>query len=99
VDAQRSWIDRLSGLLVLAMFTVGVVAVAAVTWRLIPNHAVALGAIVVLVPLFLWVSLRTTESVRRYAQTERRCKREAFLAVTGLTIPRSPAMSSAPPHV
>lgn len=54
VDAQRSWIDRLSGLLVLAMFTVGVVAVAAVTWRLIPNHAVALGAIVVLVPLFLW---------------------------------------------
>lgn len=39
------------------MFTFGVVAgssaVAAVTWSLIPNHALALAAIVILVPLFL----------------------------------------------
>jgi hypothetical protein len=50
VEAKRAWIDRVIGLVVLAMFTVGGVAVATVTWSLIPNHAVALGAIVVVVP-------------------------------------------------
>jgi putative Mn2+ efflux pump MntP len=58
VEAKRSWVNRVFGLFVLAMFTFGVVAgssaIAAVTWSLIPNHALALGAIVVLVPLVLW---------------------------------------------
>jgi hypothetical protein len=39
---------------VVAMVMVGVFAVAAVTWRLIPNHAVALVGILVVVPVFLW---------------------------------------------
>ena len=42
------------GLVALATVTGGVVAVLAVTWSLISNHAVALVALVVLVPLFLW---------------------------------------------
>jgi hypothetical protein len=54
VEAKRSWVERLFGLVVLAMFTVGVVAVVAVTWRIIPNHTLALGALVVLIPLVLW---------------------------------------------
>ena len=58
MEAKRSWVDRVFGLFVLALLTCGVVggssAIAAVTWSLIPNHALALGAIVVLVSLCLW---------------------------------------------
>jgi hypothetical protein len=31
-----------------------IAAIVALTWRLVPNHAIALAAIAVLVPLFLW---------------------------------------------
>jgi len=31
-----------------------IAAIVALTWRLVPNHALALTAIAVLVPLFLW---------------------------------------------
>jgi hypothetical protein len=54
VEANRSWIDRVMGLVVLVTVTGGVVAVMAVTWSVISNHAVVLVALVVLVPLFLW---------------------------------------------
>jgi hypothetical protein len=64
VEAKRSWVERLFGLVVLAMFTVGVVAVVAVTWRIIPNHALALGALVVLIPLVLW-GLTQDDGTRR----------------------------------
>jgi hypothetical protein len=57
VEAKRSWVDRVFKVFLLAMFTFGVVggssAVVSVTWSLIPNHALALGASVVLVALFL----------------------------------------------
>jgi len=54
VEGKRSSIDRFIGFVVVAMVMVGVFAVAAVTWRLIPNHAVALVGILVVVPVFLW---------------------------------------------
>jgi hypothetical protein len=62
VEAKRSPIGRgvLLGLSVLVwtLCTLGLVgaiaAIVALTWRLVPNPALALAAIAVLVPLFLW---------------------------------------------
>jgi hypothetical protein len=54
VEGKYPWLDRILGIVVLAMIMVGVVVVVALTWRLIPNHVLAVMAALVLVPLFLW---------------------------------------------
>jgi hypothetical protein len=54
VEAKRSWIDWAMVFVLFGMLAGGVAAVVAATWALIPNHALALVAVVVVVPLFLW---------------------------------------------
>jgi hypothetical protein len=54
VDAKHSWGERVLVVVVLAMLAVGSIAVVATAWRLIPNHALALVAGFILVPLVLW---------------------------------------------
>jgi hypothetical protein len=54
MEAKRSSMDRVFVAVVLALLTIGLGVVVAVTWRVFPNHALALAAIAVLAPLLLW---------------------------------------------
>ena len=58
MEASRSPIGRTLGVVLLTLCVLGglggLVAFGVTAWRLIPNQAVAVVTIVVVVPLFLW---------------------------------------------
>lgn len=54
MEAKHSWVDRVLVVVVLGILAVGCIGVVAAAWRLIPNHALAVVASFVLVPLVLW---------------------------------------------